>query len=154
MRLFTYALCAFLVSLSALAATTGTLQLQGIVGTTFSISVASQTGAMNLDILNGESAKLVGIATETTNNSAGYKVTMSSANGGELKNGSLDFVQYKVSYNGGTAVTPTLLAATVKTSSVPQPAGVSSNITVTFTGKPTALAGTYSDTLTLTIAAP
>lgn len=154
MKLFAYALSAFLVSLSALGATTGTLILQGIVGTTYSISVASQTGAMTLDILNGESAKLVGVATETSNNGAGYKVTMSSANNGELKNSTLDQVQYKVSYNGGTAVTPSSTAAVVKTSSVPQAAGVTSNIAVTFTGKPTAVAGTYSDTLTLTIAAP
>lgn len=148
---------ALLLSASlAQAASSGTLSISGTVATVFDLTVTATTPANStLDILGGETNKKVADVSETSNNSAGYKITMSSLNNGLLKNGSIDSVGYQVSYNGGGNVTPSSSAATVKTSgTLSALTTATSTVRVTFTGKPTALAGTYSDTLTFVIAAP
>lgn len=148
-----YAL-AFLTTLNVQAASTGTLVLTGVVGAKYDLVVTPNSSASTLNISDGESAKLVATVNEKTNNHTGYKIKMSSANGGLLKNGTIDSVAYTLSYNNATAVTPSTTAATVKTSTSAALGGVNSDVKVTFTGHTTALAGTYSDTLTFSIEAP
>ena len=141
------------------AQASATLTISGTVAPINTITIASQTGYNALDLVNNASAKLVGIATETSNDKLGYKVTLSSLNAGTtaqafLKgaiSGNADIMNYSISY-GGTAVTlasgsavVTSVAARTGSSGVPK------NIAVTFTGA-WLTADTYSDTLTLTIA--
>ena len=153
MKIMLYAL-AFLTGLNANAASTGTLLIQGIVAPQFDLVITPQTASTQLDITGGETNKLVATVLEKTNNPGGYKIKVTSANNGQLKNGSVDSVSYQLTYNGGSPVTPTTTATVVKTTNTPAPAGNTSNVNVSFTGKPLALSGTYNDTLTLTIEAP
>lgn len=147
-------MCAFLMgiffSIITYASSSGTLVLTGVVPSTFNLTVTPNATASALDITGGEVNKLVAVVNETSNNNAGYKIQFSSANNGLLKNGTIDSVTYQLSYNGGTAVTPTLVAATVKTSNAAA-FGVNNNVNITFPAKPNALNGTYTDTVTVTI---
>lgn len=141
------------------AQSTATLTISGTVAPINSITIASQTGYNALDLVNGATAQVVGIATEKSNDKLGYKVTLSSANAGAtaqafLKgalSGNTDTVNYSIQYNGtavtlasGSAVVTTVAARTGSS-------GVTKNIAVTFAGN-WLTADTYSDTLTLTIA--
>lgn len=109
-----------------------------------------------LDIVGGESNKLVASAAETSNNLAGYKIFVSSATDGELRNttDSSKKTTYQVSYAGSGAVTPTSAGVQVKNvSSLSGLTTNNSNINVDVTAYATAPAGTYEDTLTITIQA-
>ena len=142
-------------STGALAASSATLLLQGTVGAVNDISVAANgTNNTSLNILGGETAKSVGTATESSNDLAGYKINISSPTGGELRH-TVDATKkttYKVSYNGGAAVTPTVAGVQVKSvTSLASLTTATSAIAVDVTAAPTAVAGTYQDTLTISI---
>ena len=141
------------------AQASATLTISGTVAPINTITIASQTGYNALDLVNNASAKVVGIATETSNDKLGYKVTLSSLNAGTtaqafLKgaiSGNADIMNYSISY-GGTAVTLASGSAVVTSVAARTgAAGVNKNVAVTFTGA-WLTADTYSDTLTLTIA--
>jgi hypothetical protein len=145
------------VSTTVLAATSGTLLLQGTVSEVMSLTVTAEgTDNTTLNITGGETNKKVGSAAETSNRLSGYVIKMSSQNGGELRH-TVDAAKkttYKISYNGAAAVTPTTTAAVVKT--VSSLAGLTtntSNINATVVALPNAVAGTYQDTLTFSIEA-
>ena len=121
--------------------------------------VAAQSGYNALDLVNGETLKVVGIATETSNDKLGYSVTLKSANAGTgtqafLKGaltGNSDTVNYSITY-GGTLVALSSGSATVTTATGrTDKTGIDKNVAITFSGGWYA-ADTYSDTLTLTIA--
>jgi hypothetical protein len=147
-------------TLAGLAATSGSITIQGTVANNISIAVASQAGYDTLDIANGVTAQLVAVATEKSNDKNGYTVTLTTANpptGGTaafLKGpaGNADTVPYTMTY-GGAAVTLVAGSAVVTsvTARTPQ-AGVPKNLNVTI---PAIWVNTdaYSDTITLTIAA-
>lgn len=152
-------LCGLLtLATASFAQSSATLTISGSVAAVNTITVAPQAGYNALDLINGATDKLVGIATEKSNDVLGYHVTLASANAGTgsqayLKGtgGNTDVVNYSVKYNG-TAVTlsggsATVTSATGRTAS----SGVTKNIAVTFAGSWLA-ADTYSDTITLTIA--
>ena len=144
-----------LISATAMAATTGTLNLSGVVSTVYSIVVNGNAAATSLDIIGGESATLIASVDETSNNAGGYKIRASSANNGQLKNGSVDQVSYQVSYDNGSNVSLSTSMADLKSSG--SLAGLvtdSSDVKITFSGHPSAAAGTFSDTITFEIAAP
>lgn len=140
---------------AAQAASSGTLLLQGTVGMVNDISVAANgTDNVNLNILAGETAKTVGTATETSNDLNGYKIFISSSTGGELRNtaDSTKKTTYKVSYDGATSVTPTVAGVQVKdVTSLSALTVAASSIAVDVTAAPNAVAGTYQDTLTVSI---
>lgn len=139
------------------AASTGTLNLRGTVNAVYNIAIAPESGGanLNLDILNGESDKLVATVNELSNDPSGYKVQASSANGGILKNGSVDQVAYSIRYGSGSTTTLSTSAQTVYTSSaLVTPANNFQSVKVSFTGNSSALAGVYSDTITFSISAP
>jgi hypothetical protein len=141
---------------SALAASTGTLLLKGTVGVVNHIVVTANGDNLFLNITGGESAKLVGSTSETSNNLAGYKILISSSTGGELRHtaDAAKKTTYQISYDGATAVTPTVAGAVVKNvNSLTGLATDSSDIKTTVVAYPSAPAGTYQDTLTLTIQA-
>ena len=144
---------------ASFAQASATLTISGTVAPVNTITIASQTGYNALDLVNGASAKVVGIATETSNDKLGYKVTLASLNAGAtaqafLKGaltGIADTVNYSITY-GGTAVTLASGSATVTSVAArTTAAGVTKNIAVTYSGS-WLTADTYSDTLTLTIA--
>lgn len=141
-----------LLSFGAQAATTGTLYLEGVVAPKYSLAVTA-SGNTNLNIIGGENGKSVGSVREVSNNPDGYKITATSLNEGQLKSGR-DSVNYFVQYGSGTAVQLTSATVVKTVTSLAAESDVSSAIKVTFAGKATALAGTYSDTITFEIAAP
>ncbi len=138
------------------AASTGNLTLSGTVTATYNITITPDgTNNTTLNILAGESLKSVADVLEESNDPAGYKIQATSANNGKLKNGTVDEVSYQVKYGAGSLTSLTTSAQTLFTSStLSSPASNSQNVKVSFTGKPTALAGTFSDTVTFSISAP
>lgn len=145
------------VSSMALAASTGTLLLQGTVGLVNDIVVtANGTNNINLNITGGETAKSVGSAVETSNNLLGYKIFISSPTGGELRH-TVDATKkttYKISYAGAASVTPTVAGVQVKNvAALLGLTSATSAIAADVTALPTAVAGTYQDTLTVSIVA-
>lgn len=139
----------------AFASQSGTLSLSGVVAANNSISI-TPNGANNtsLNITGGATGVNVASVTEVSNDESGYKITVASTNSGFLQADSNDKTSYQVSYNGGSYITPTTNASTVKTvSSLSQQTSATSQVTVNVTAAPNAMAGTYSDTLTFSIVA-
>jgi hypothetical protein len=144
---------------ASFAQSSASLTISGNVPASTTISIASQAGYNALDLVNGATAKLVGIATEKSNDKLGYTVTVTSLNAGAtaqafLKGalaGNADVVNYSIQYNGAgiTLVngSGTVTLASGRTGGT----GVAKNLNVTFAGS-WLTADTYSDTLTLTIA--
>lgn len=140
----------------AQAASSGTLLIQGVVNVVNDIVITPTASATTLSITGGETNKLVASVAETSNNLAGYKIQMSSANASKLVHTVDNTKQtgYTVSYNGAAAVTLTTTPQTVK--NVASLAGLttaSSNVNVNVTALSTAVAGTYQDTITIAIVA-
>jgi len=142
------------LSTSAFALTEGLLTLTGVVDVRYEISLDNSSATV--DIINGENGKLVATATEVSNNLTGYKILMSSARGSKLMHTNLvNFVAYTVSYDGSGPITLSNADQQVKPASALSGLTTdTSQIRVTFPGQPNALAGTYSDTITVKIAAP
>lgn len=147
----------FLAATAAQAASSGTLMISGTVPVVNDLAItANGTNNSTLSITGGETAKLVANVAETSNNGSGYTVTLSSANGGQLRLASdaTKKTTYQLSYNGGSYAQPSASATTVK--SVSSVAALTTNTSpvrvnvAAFAGAP---AGTYSDTITLTIVA-
>jgi hypothetical protein len=143
----------------ALAATSGTLTIQGTVASTVSIVVTPVAGYNTLDIEAGLTDQHVADITEKCNNKTGYTVTMTSLNAGGSGNslfladsaGAADTVPYTLSYNS-TAVTfnsgsATLTSANAKTAKDGVVKPLAATIAASWVN-----AATYADTLTFTIA--
>lgn len=137
----------------AMAASTGTLVLEGVVPTSYNL-VVTASGNTNLNITGGETNKTVANVREISNSPNGYKIVARSANGGKLQSAS-DFTTYTLSYDGATAVSLTTANTTVKTvSSQTSVVDLTNTVRVNVTAKSSALAGTYTDTVTFEIQAP
>ncbi|MBX3041277.1 MAG: hypothetical protein KF789_11280, partial [Bdellovibrionaceae bacterium] len=138
-------------------ATTGTLLLEGEVQDATSIVIQPEASAhRSLDILAGESNRLVGNAVESSNNLAGYTVTARSASGGLLVHTTASSIStgYRLSYNGGTPLTLTTTDTVVKdVTSLSALTTATSAIRVDVTAFPTAPTGLYQDVVTFTIQA-
>lgn len=150
------ALFSTLAVTSAMAASTGTLTISGTVALVNDITVTPNASATALNITGGETAKLVASVTENSNNLNGYKIKMSSQNGGQLVNGSNSNIKtaYKVGYNGQSSVSLSTGTTDMKTvSSLTGLTSASSDVKVDVTALPSAAAGTYSDTITVSIVA-
>lgn len=142
---------------TANAATTGTLILSGVVPVVQSISIAPNgTNNTTLNVITGEAAKNVATVTEVSNNALGYKIQASSLNNGFLVNTSDNTKKtaYQVSYNAASYVTVTTLNVQLKNvASLAANTTNTSAVLVNVTALANALAGTYSDTVTLSIVA-
>lgn len=136
------------------AATSDTIQLSSTVGQDCSIVVSNKDGA--LDIVAGTTNKKVASITETCNETAGYTITISSANAGNLEGtGALAgnagaSVDYTVSYDSASAADLATNATLVRGGAV---FGAENGLFVTVGGSSTRLAGSYEDTITVSIAA-
>lgn len=144
------------VGTSAIAATSGTLLLQGQVQQVLDLVVTPNGANTTLNIVGGQTDVKVATASETSNVLAGYKIKISSPTGGELRHTVDDThkTTYTVGYDGAAAVTPTVAGVVVK--NVTSLSGLttdSSDINVSVVALSNAVAGTYQDTLTVTIEA-
>jgi hypothetical protein len=149
----------FALATASFAQATATLTISGTVAPINTITIASQAGYNALNLPAGATAQVVGIATETSNDKLGYKVTLASANAGAtaqafLKGalaGNTDTVNYSILYNGAAVTLASGSAVVTSATGRTGAQGVNKNIAVTFAGS-WLTADTYSDTLTLTIA--
>ncbi|MDG0814748.1 hypothetical protein [Bdellovibrio svalbardensis] len=146
------------VGTSAIAAygPTGTLTISGVVTAVTELEVTAAPDATTLNILAGETDKLVASVSERSNNIGGYKVTLTSVNNGQLVNGANATLKtaYKIGYDGGTKLSLTNSATQVKNvTALTGLTTVASAMRVEVTALPTAAAGTYSDTITVAITA-
>ncbi|EQC46155.1 hypothetical protein [Bacteriovorax sp. Seq25_V] len=142
---------ALLSSMTFAATDSATLNLQGTVGAVVDISVAALSDATNLDLTQSQSNKKVATVTEQSNTTTHFTVSVSSANGGKLKNGTNDF-SYSLSY-GGQGVD---LAAGTTFTRNPDPLNANNyDVNISYTGQSAAsmVAGDYTDIVTFEIAA-
>lgn len=142
---------------NVLAASTGTLLLQGVVAVVNNVTV-NPVGTSNttLNITGGENAKTVAAVIEQSNNVAGYKINVKSQNGSELRHLSdpLKKTSYQLSYDNASAVTLSTNYQMVKNvTSYTGLATDSSDVKVNVTAFANAPAGTYEDTVTFQIVA-
>ena len=152
-KLTLFIITAFSTTVYALP--TGSLLLQGQVPEEVSLQVFAETAATGLDLTASPTALKVASVNEKSNSNTGYKIDLRSNNGGLLKNGSLDSLAYQISYDGGSLVSPTTTDQEVKTVISAGVYDVSSDVDISYTGKPATdmVEGTYSDTLVFTISA-
>ncbi len=143
------------LSTETFSATTGTLLLQAINPRRVSIEVTPVAVASSLDLTTTQTNLKVATIVEKSNSKTGYKVTVTSANLGKLKreNGAEVFT-YTMKLDGSN-VNLNTAAGTVFTRTQTMPVTVSRNLTISYAGKSveTMIEGTYSDTVTLDIAA-
>jgi len=139
------------IAISAKAATSGKIELQGRVGENCTVAVTQLPKGTALDIVTGEKAAQVANVVESCNIGAGYKVSLTSANAGKLLNPltGAQTVRFDVGYDNATGVIAQELVALRDTAQF----GKQVPVTVSFPANPQAIAGTYSDTVTVTIAA-
>lgn len=124
-----------------------TLTLSGSIAAKTEISVTTAAAASAIDLTTTQTALNVGTLTLRCNNQTGYTVTATSANGG-LKNGTYDTLVYSLAYDGA-AVT---FGSPFIDSGARSAGIVTKNLTIAYTGSDVLSAGTYSDTITFTIA--
>jgi|GEM_PF-1102348 len=150
-------LASTVIAQTAMAASTSTLLLQGTVSVINDIVVtANGTNNTSLNIVAGETGKNVASVAETSNNLNGYKIFISSPTGGELRNtaDATKKTTYKIGYGGAAAITPTVAGVMVKNvSSLTGLTTDTSAVVAEVAAYATAPAGTYQDTLTISIVA-
>lgn len=140
---------------SSFGATSGTITLQGAVANSVSIQVNGMANYNSLDLSATVTDLSVANVIERSNVATGYKVTLASSNSGALKNGTAGSLAYTAKYNGSSVIlssTPQTVTNVTSQSSI---ANVTKQLAISYTGAAaeTMVAGTYSDTLTFTIAA-
>jgi hypothetical protein len=143
------------ITSTTFAATSGTLVLQGVVAQKLSIAVTPATAASSLDLSTSQTNLTVASINEKSNSKTGYKVTITSANAGNLKRtDGADVFAYTMKY-GGTAVGLTGSGTTFGQSASTGSVNVNKDLAISYTGiaAESMVEGTYADTLTLNIAA-
>ena len=153
---------------SAFAADSGNITIQGTVSPVNELTVTPQAGYNALDLTSGATEQTVAVVNEKNNDPDGYTVTLVSANAqaasssqARLKGADTDnatVVNYSIKYGVAAAEAAVTLdgsgsAVVSSTSAASIEAGADKNMKITFLGATWKNADTYSDTLTLTIAA-
>ncbi len=130
-----------------LSASAATLDISGTVAAQCSVSVTDL--GVSLDLVNGETSRNVASISETCNDPNGYTVSFSSADG--QLNGPTGFDEgYTINYDTLSAAD---LAAAAQSVAHAAPAWNSSNnLQVNLAGNSQLAAGTYTDTITISIA--
>jgi type 1 fimbria pilin len=124
---------------------TGTLRLKGIVPQACTVSVQDQ--GVVLDLGSGGQSRTVAAIEERCNAPAGYTVTLSSRNGGELRAEAGDGLPYAMSYDGAAPAGQGTVVAT-------RPPGISTkDLAVSTPAAPNLRAGAYEDVITVTVQA-
>ncbi|WP_207459660.1 hypothetical protein [Azospirillum sp. SYSU D00513] len=122
----------------------GQIQLRAQVPALCSVAVADLGVALDL----ARPLERVAVATveERCNAAGGYKVSVSTRNGGELRSGEGSAVPYRLEYDGASPREGGLVA-TRAASPLPQ----SRELSVSTAPRPGTPAGSYMDTVTVTI---
>ena len=139
----------------AQAALTGSITISGSVPGATAITVTSAAGYNSLDLTASPSDQTVANVREINNTANGYTVTLASTNSGLLKNGTVGQLAYTAKYNGSSVTlssTPVQITNAAPSNSI---VNTVKAFAISYTGvaSDTLMAGTYSDTLTFTIAA-
>ncbi len=139
---------------SALAATSGTLTLSGTVPQRVDILVNAQSGATTLDLSTSQADYLVATVREKSNSATGYKVSLSSANSGNLVNGR-SMISYTAKYNTSGVTLSSTPQTITNVTSQSSPITTTKNFNISYTGADELdlMQGVYSDTLTFSIVA-
>jgi spore coat protein U-like protein len=130
-------------------AASGTLRLAGTVASSCTVAVTDLNQALNL--VAGETAKQVGTVVENCNSGTGYTVSVASTGKGTMTSTGTGTVpvSFTLGYDGQSSALASNLVLTRNgaqfAKSVP--------VTVTIPANAQRIAGSYSDTLTITIAA-
>lgn len=140
---------------AAYGGTTGTVTISGLIPINTSIAVTAASGSNTLNLSSTAINQIVATVAEASNSTTGYKVTLASANAGILKNGTVGSITYTAKYDG---LDVTLLAngtEVTNTGTTNSVVSVTKDLSISYTGvvATSLMAGTYSDTLTFTIAA-
>lgn len=136
-----------------------TLNISGTVLAINELEIRPNADATALNIVGGETNKLVATVSERSNSFTGYNITMRSANASKLVNAADSsgntYTPYTVTYGtSATVYTLTTADQVVKNqASLSALTEVSSDVKVSVTAKTGAPAGTYSDTITISISA-
>ena len=150
-----FILLALLVSAPALAATTGTLLLKGVVPQKLDIIVTPTTLATNLPLDVTQANSKVADLTAKWNTINGARVVVSSANAGQLKHTSV--TSSVISYTLQAPFVGTMNLSTPQTYDAPiaGPQNATQALGINYTGVPheQLVEGNYTDTITFTISA-
>lgn len=151
-----------LVSFSAFSATNGSLTLTGTVNGILDIQVSAATIASNLDLTASQNDLVVATVVEKSNKADGYTVELESANATAAASSvaalegtgtNTDSLDYSLSYDGNTVNLVNGSAVVTDSNTATGAAGVSKTLAITYAGDAGLTEGSYTDTLTLTIAA-
>lgn len=142
---------------TSFAATSGQLNLSGIVPSRLSIVVNPEAVATNLDLSTTQANLKVAAVTERSNHRLGYTVAVKSSNNGVLAhedgvaNGS---VAYTLKYGTFDGTLTTADQTAVDSNNIQLP-GLSRDVEISYTGDApeNMRSGTYSDIVTFTITA-
>jgi hypothetical protein len=154
----------------------GTIALSSIVGFVCSITVTATAGATSLVLTGSSSTQVeVGEVVQNCNDTAGYRLTVTSGHCGDaplgaklegpayLSSNANTYEMYYVAFTnpgtGGSTNTTNLLTAACSSQiarDVTTPIGGAitdehSQVYITYTGNPSLVSGTYSDVLTITM---
>jgi spore coat protein U-like protein len=134
---------------AAAANTSGTIRLQGSVAARCTVAVTDAQQSLN--IVGGETSKQVGTVVENCNSGSGYTVSISSVQGGVLRSqaAGAGAIAYSLSYGGVAGALTTALAVVRDGAAFDR----SVPVAVSMPANPQAIAGAYTDTITITIAA-
>ena len=142
--------------MSAHAANSGNLDLQGTVAAVCDILVTADPGASSLNLGAAATDLFVASVNETCNGPIGYTVTVQSANSSSLEplGSSPDSVPFTFKYDGSAANLSGGGAVTITNANLPTgAAGVDKSVEISYANPGFIAADTYTDTLTFTIAA-
>lgn len=140
-------------AMNANAATSADLTLTGTVAQDCSVSL--DTASYTVDLVSGESDSTVATITEICNDADGYTISFSSANSGVLQNDDNAGEQkaYTISYGTGISGQSLSQARSVSYSTYTAGNSVPLRMDLSAHGAGVLAAGTWSDTVTVSIAA-
>ncbi len=129
------------------------LTLRGTVAQNCSVSF--DTASYTVDLVNGEADSTVATVTEICNDADGYSISLSSANSGVLQNddNAGDQKAYTISYGSGISGQSLSKSRSVSYSSYTAGNAVPLRMDLSAHGAGVLAAGTWSDTVTISIAA-
>lgn len=127
------------------------INLSGQVLTYCYLWVDVKAAAATLNVKGGNNNVTVASIQETCNNPSGFTVAISSANNGNLMNGT-NAVAYTIDYDGTAEALTTTKIRTRTGTRFDDATNTGRDFGVTLAASPSAVAGTYSDTITITIA--
>jgi hypothetical protein len=150
---FMFAVLAALSAVSTFAATSASLSLSGVVAPVTAITVTADPNASSLPVGSSVSGLKIASVNELSNDKAGYTVTLSTANGGMLKEAAgSDSLPYSLTYNGVAVSFSSGLATISDVSARTSGSGSTKELDMSFASA-FLNADSYSDTLTFTIVA-